>query len=260
MTSLPRQILRQQAGMILPLVLVTMAVGLLIITPTLGHGYVSLQATEVVEDRADELYAADSGIEEALYWLISGHEDNLYWNWDDVNGGGSREPYALNGCTVEVTVEPLPSVGNNYYLVTSIATGPRGNTTVLSQVWAAPEAHEGLPGGTYEGDVYVDGDGTMQSHDQIIGDVVVTGDFTMNAQSQVDGSREHHESDEERCPDGADVEAGFVRRVLGDQFEGFIRGYWGFFVFFGQGRVSLLSAMSAGAGEASGSVPPPDRP
>ncbi len=185
--KLSRRVHGGEEGLILPLLLVLLAIGGLLIAPTLGHGYTSLASTTVTEDRAQELHAADSGIEEALFWLMNGAADNAYWTWDEETDSGSRVAYSINDSSVTVTVLPLPLLGTNYYRVDSVATGPRGTTTVLSQVWAAPGAHEGLPGGDYEGDVYVDGDATLPSHDHITGDLVVTGDLTLNAQSGVDG-------------------------------------------------------------------------
>jgi len=179
-------------GIILPLLLVLLALGVLMIGPTLGHGFTNLQANRIVENRAEELYAADSGIEEGLYWLISGRETNLYWSWDDDEETGTRTPYVVNGATVAVNVEALPSMGENYYRIDSVATGPDGTTTVLSQVWAAPQVLEDFddlgPHDTYDGDVYLEDDGTLQSHQQINGDVVATEDLTLNAQSGIDGS------------------------------------------------------------------------
>jgi len=63
---------------------VLLAIGMLLITPTLGLGYTSLQANTVTESRAEELYAVGSGIEEGLFWLINGKADNLYWSWNEV--------------------------------------------------------------------------------------------------------------------------------------------------------------------------------
>ncbi len=67
-------IVRSQRGIILPLVLVFLALGMLLLTPALGHGYSALAGTSIVESKAEEVHAADSGIEEGLYWLIHGTE------------------------------------------------------------------------------------------------------------------------------------------------------------------------------------------
>ena len=195
-------------GIILPLLLVLLALGVLMITPTLGHGFTNLQANRITENRAEELYAADSGIEEGLFWLMSGKQDNLYWTWDDVSETGSRTPLAINGASVAVSVATLPSMGDNYYRVDSVATGPDGTTTVLSQVWAyAPplDDFDDIGQGTHDGDAYVEGDADLHgtvtgnvvvtgdlvmkdSDSEIGGDLTVEGDFTQNSQSTVNGN------------------------------------------------------------------------
>ena len=46
-----------EEGLILPLLLVLLAIGGLLIAPTLGHGYTSLASSSITEDRAQELHA-----------------------------------------------------------------------------------------------------------------------------------------------------------------------------------------------------------
>jgi len=189
---LVRQFLHREDGLILPLILVLLALGMLAITPTLGHAYTSSLTESVTEERSEELYAADAGLEEALRWLIDGHETNSNWTWDDDTSVGSRTAYMMNDASVDVTVSPIPSLGTHYYRVDSVATGPRGTTTVLSQVWVAPGALSSFddigPSGTYDGDVYIDGDDRLKAHQQVNGNVIVTGDLTLNAQTGIDGS------------------------------------------------------------------------
>ena len=105
-----RKFRRNEEGIVLPLVLVLRAVGMLLITPTLGHGYTSLQASTTTQSRAEELYAADSGIEEGLFWLVNGHADNMYWDWDEDANEGTRVAYEINRASVTVTVVPLPAL------------------------------------------------------------------------------------------------------------------------------------------------------
>jgi len=133
-----------------------------------------------------KLYAADSGIEEGLRWLIYSREIGV-WTGDDASGW-QRDPYPLNNCSVDVSIDALPDLGTNYFKVTSAATctDTDGTTTVLSQVWAAPAALDEFPSGTYDGDVYYDGS-EINFHGQITGNVVITGDFELKEHSGVDG-------------------------------------------------------------------------
>ncbi len=189
-----RGFIRDQQGIVLPLVLVFLVLGALLITPTLGHGYSALAGTDVTVRKAQELQAADSGVEEALFWLKIGHENNDYWTWDeDLVPPGTRTSYVLEGVTVTVAVHRLPERGPNYYLVVSEAQSASGSTTVLSQVYAMPEAHSDLgwipTGGEHTGDVYVDNpDGKAELFGKITGDVYVVGDLDLkSAHSDIDG-------------------------------------------------------------------------
>lgn len=187
-----KKIIKGQKGQALPIVLILLLIGGLLIVPTLNYASTSLKGHEVVERKGEELYAADSGVEEGLRWLIYSRESGGPWTWDSVQGTGQRNTYTINGCSVNVTIEELPAMGNNYFKVTSSATSPNGGTTILSTVWAAPPILDDFPpmgpDGEYDGDVWIDGDATLKSHQQINGDVVVTGDLTLNAHSGVTGN------------------------------------------------------------------------
>ena len=190
-----RKVTKGQKGQALPVVLILLVIGGLLIVPTLRYASTSLKAHQVVESKALELYAADSGIEEALHWLIHGKDTSGPWTWvedeESGSGSGSRETYNLNGKDVDIDVERTAEMDVHYYRITSAASSADGSTTVLSTVWAAPVPLDGFgsmgPGGTWDGDVYIDGSDTLQSHQHVNGNVVVTGDLTLNAQSGITG-------------------------------------------------------------------------
>ncbi|MCJ7515738.1 MAG: hypothetical protein MUO89_07225 [Dehalococcoidia bacterium] len=69
------RILKKQAGQALPMALVLLALGAMIIVPTLVFTTTNLKATRVVDQKTREVYAADAGIEHALWHLQS--EDRL---------------------------------------------------------------------------------------------------------------------------------------------------------------------------------------
>lgn len=193
--------LRDQAGIILPLVLVFLALGLLLITPTLGHGYSALAGSNVVENKAGEIHAADSGVEEGLYWLLNGKkQDNQYvladgaTDWFD--GPWVRSPhYELNGKTVSVTI--TKSTGANEYLYTIMSRAEDSDgigSTVLAQVNAVPFVKFDYYNGNQnitsnlEGNIFVDGDLSMGTGGTTItGDVVVTGSLDVGQGATIVG-------------------------------------------------------------------------
>ncbi len=192
----------EQNGIILPLVLVFMALGLLLIAPTLGHGYSALAGTTVVESRAELTHAADSGVEDALYWLTRGKIGSLYL---PDNGGDEgpwlREEYSLNEKSVYVRVARYDGDGyedldaQHLYLITSRAEDEGGSSRVLALVYAVPfiryvdldpdkAVREAL-----EGDHFiVDGDLFLETEDaSITGDVTVYGNLDLGQDATITG-------------------------------------------------------------------------
>jgi len=170
-----RRMLRDETGIILPLVLVFLALGLLLITPALGHGYSALAGTSVTERKAEEMHAADSGVQAGIYWLIRGKPPQTVWT-PVTEDEWVHDDYPLNATLVTVTVSTLVS---NTYLVTSQATGENGSTTVLSKIWAVPFLEDGyeFKGDEFEGDFHIDGDGSIANNGTVTGNLTVDGDL-----------------------------------------------------------------------------------
>ncbi len=109
-----------EKGRILAWTLVLLGVGSLLIPPLLTRVSASLIACRAIEKDLEEQYAADSGVEYALWQLQNGI----------ASGQGS---YTLNGKTVEVTWGQYIT---DTYKITSTATGPMdgSNTRIESYV------------------------------------------------------------------------------------------------------------------------------
>ena len=185
-----------EGGFILPIVLALFAIGMLAIAPTLGHGYTSLLANTTTESKAEELHAADSGVEEGLHWLTrSRAQDGLYVadNW--ATGPWVRSvPYVLNGKNVYVTIETyLPEQEENLFLITSRAEEPEGGgSTVLALVYAVPfvQIIEGpwSISDDYAGDVAVDGNLIIETGNTTVnGTVTVTGNLELGQGAEIVG-------------------------------------------------------------------------
>ena len=180
------RVVRDQRGMILPLVLVFLAIGLLLITPTLGHGYSAIADTRVAENRVEQVNAADSGLEEGIRWLLAGKL--VGGAWSESAGEWLREPYTMNGSSVSVVV--VPTEVENTYVISSEVMMSSGIPLILfSRVKV-------LPGGVVDveditrkfyGDVLIPEGGFLGSGYHIVGNVFAAGDVTLNSGSRVTG-------------------------------------------------------------------------
>jgi len=104
--------LRDEKGQTMILVLVLLLIGIIIITPVLKFMGTGMTSGRVYEQKIDEIYAADAGVEDAL-WHIR------YDQVEDLLGGGYDEynynpppydyPYDLsvNGKNVTVTIQNI---------------------------------------------------------------------------------------------------------------------------------------------------------
>jgi hypothetical protein len=127
-----KRIISDENGKVLILTLILLVVGGLIMTPLLGLMTTGLAAGQVYEKKMDELYAADAGVEDAI-WKINDQVEELP---GPPCGGGDPESWCysiadVNGKSVEVTI----TYANNVtYKVESIATGNGSRTEVEAYV------------------------------------------------------------------------------------------------------------------------------
>lgn len=98
-----------EKGQALILVLVLLVLGSLTIVPVLSHLGSALKTGEVYEDKANKLYAADAGVEDAIWQIQS---DRLPILFDDENYAYDFDASCtyelddtMNGITVNVTIE-----------------------------------------------------------------------------------------------------------------------------------------------------------
>ena len=114
-------LIREEAGAALVLTLVLLLIGGLIIAPLLGHMGTGHTAGQVHEKRMDEFYAADAGVEMAI-WQITN------------DPSAPVEPMILNDKYVEVEIEMVEC---RKYRITSNATTPqKSSSIVVADLWA----------------------------------------------------------------------------------------------------------------------------
>jgi hypothetical protein len=128
MKTFVNRAIRDERGAALALTLVLLVVGGLILTPLLGLMSTGLVSGQVYEKKTDELYAADAGVEDAI-WRIQ--TNNITF----VDNCSYLEPLAVNDKSVNVTVyrEDLdPTCGENFtYQILSTATSTDGSATKI---------------------------------------------------------------------------------------------------------------------------------
>jgi hypothetical protein len=126
MRTFIKGIISNEKGYILITVLILLVVGGLILTPLLGLMSTGLLAGKVYEKKMDEYYAADAGVEDAI-WRIQ--DNNLVF----VNNCSYPEPLIVNykNVTVEIYREDLdPTCAENLtYRILSIAVTDDGGGT-----------------------------------------------------------------------------------------------------------------------------------
>ncbi len=116
--------IKEEKGQALILVLILLLVGGLMLTPLLGFMGSGLIVGQVYEKKADELYAADAGIEDALWkidrldyttatdsWSINGVDADAEVTFDNLYDYETPWPYLLddivNSYSVDVTIENI---------------------------------------------------------------------------------------------------------------------------------------------------------
>lgn len=163
-------------------VLVLLVLGALVITPILVYMNTGLEAGQTHERRTDELYAADAGVDYALWHIKMGY----------VPGPGSPlvlDEFTLNDKAVNVSIWEVPGQeGSEYpaYRIVSVATTTDDplhptSTTVESYVTLAYSTASLL-----DAAITVREDGDIKG--DVVGDIVCGGDLEIFPNVTVDGN------------------------------------------------------------------------
>ena len=176
-----KSLVRDEKGRAMVLALLLLVFGGLILTPLLGLMSTGLAAGQVYEKKTDELYAADAGVEYAIWHLEQGGDP------DDVL------ELTLNGKNVTVQIDKLdnPCYEPAIYDITSTAVSTEGSsTTVLAEVTNITVFIEDgylASGETIGANVYAPEDLYVDNDAQIQGNVIVVGDLILNEATLVGG-------------------------------------------------------------------------
>lgn len=200
-----RDVIAGQAGISLPLVLVLLLVGALLIVPSLDLLSSGLTANTSADEADMGLYAADAGVEKALWHMQ--YDDSFTLPGDGVIAQVNFDE-VTNDNTVVVTIENSGSLG---YKITSIATNyANGSTTTIVtyaaintvstasifdyaaaslngnvDITGAVHVYSDPPG---EGDIFANyGDVNISGSSHIEGNAAATGEVNATGAARVDG-------------------------------------------------------------------------
>lgn len=183
-----KRIFKGESGMALPLALVLLLVGALFVVPALSLLSTTLNANQVVDQSDLELYAADAGIEKAIWHLENDEDFDLPEEGSEVEVDFEE---TLNSKNVSVTIENAGDLG---YKIISEASGQDGNTTVTAYVVLASEEGGAAPtifdfaAASLDGDVNMTGSTWIYSEPRGDGDIFANlGDVNLVGSSIVEG-------------------------------------------------------------------------
>ena len=130
-----KRLIRDEKGAALILALILLLVGGLITAGLLSHMGAGLLAGEIYERRTDELYAADAGVEDAI-WKIQNQDGYLPCNPDSPPRNYTVTD--VNGKSMEISID---YVDGGTYKITSIAATDDGSGTAAIESATTIEAY-----------------------------------------------------------------------------------------------------------------------
>jgi len=128
-----KRLIRDEKGQALIIALVLLLISGLIVAPLLSYMNTGLTTGGVYERKADELYAADAGVEDAV-WKIQ-HPDQADVPSSCGDPTRSYPPITVNGKSVAVTITWVNNTTNTVtYRVVSTATGDGSGTQIEAYI------------------------------------------------------------------------------------------------------------------------------
>ena len=153
-----KKVISDESGRILVWTLVILGLGALLIPPLLARVNTNLAASRAIEEGLKEQYAADAGVEKAL-WHLQRVELEV-------------PQFAINNKTVDVTIDMEDEGEGIYYKITSTATSSDGSSTAIeSYVEFAAGGNLDL----FQGALASEGDLSLKEPYSVTGDVYCGG-------------------------------------------------------------------------------------
>jgi len=180
-----KRLLREEKGSVFIIVLVLLVVGGLVLTPLLGLMSTGLMSGQVYEKKTAELYAADAGVEDAI-WSIQ--TDTLTW----VNNSSGPWQLAVNGRNVSVEVhredlDPQCGVYYTYQILSTAVTDDGGGTAAIESSTEVQAYVELVVFDLLSGALVSSGDIGFHKDCIVSGDVYYVGNITGKDYTHIDG-------------------------------------------------------------------------
>ncbi len=182
-----KRLVRDENGRAILLALILLGVGGLIIAPLLDYMSTGLVSGEVYERKTDELYAADAGVEDAVWKIQQGDAPvcpgNPTWSYNISD---------VNGKSVAVTIT---YVDGQTYRVVSTATGNSSSTTIESYIEIVYGDYGGSGGSSVfdyaltslGGNIDLGGNSDVESEVELEGDIHANGNIYLSGNAEIDG-------------------------------------------------------------------------
>jgi len=206
MKTTVKRAIGDEQGHVLIMALILLVVGGLILTPLLGLMSTGLVAGQVYEKKTDELYAADAGVEDAIWRIQNRVPESYPYSYPEPL---TEDPFIVNGKSVEVEILRVETDESTQcrkvyrYQIGSNATGTDGGTTTVEAFLVSVGLNYSALAGnaiTSGGDVTILGQKTS-----ISGNILLAEDGTLN----VPGDFEHIDGQVVRAdlewPDGDEL-------------------------------------------------------
>jgi len=182
MKTIMKKLVRDEKGAALILALILLLIGGLISAALLGHMGSGILAGEVYEKRTAELYAADAGVEDAIWKIKHGETPVCPANPEE----SCYSIADINGRNVTVCIEY--DVGVGMYKITSIAVTDDGGGTAAIDSSTAVEAYvEAMTFDLLSGALVSSGDVTFHKDCAVTGDVYYVGEIIGKDYTHTDG-------------------------------------------------------------------------
>jgi len=95
------RIFKDEAGQALPIVLAMLTLGSLMIVPTLDYTATNTKIVKMYEKKFESYYAAEAGIEDALWRINAGQAETLPYNYELTD---------INGMMVDISIEEVTEI------------------------------------------------------------------------------------------------------------------------------------------------------
>jgi cytoskeletal protein CcmA (bactofilin family) len=179
-----------ESGYALPAVLIMLLLAGLIVVPSLSLLGTSLNANRVIDEEDLGVYAADAGIQYAMWHLRPDYEGGF-----ELPSEGEEVtldfPETITGHTIDINISNVTDDGNTTYQITSTATKEGGDTNIISYVAIIPPT-EGISPFDYalcslDGDIVLEGQSETDADEVQGGDIYAMGNIYLNGQAEVNG-------------------------------------------------------------------------